>query len=149
MFRKLVQKWLKMSLIALVLLFVVAPVAHAQGDPVPVDPDAAVNIELIIALATGLLASIIVGVVAYLTSKNPQDALLEALKRLAKQEAMLDQLESAFLGLPEATRNLLRAGIAQAVEVAKTTETPLDDALVDVFSKITDGQPNHEVWRLN
>lgn len=103
------------------------------------------NVELIASIVGGVAIALTIAIVAYLTTKNLASAALKLAEELGKQKAMLDAIETEYLKLPESTRALITAAVTKAIEIAETTETPLDDAFLEVLRKMTDGLPN--VWR--
>jgi len=98
--------------------------------------------ELIFTLVMFVLGAALMGALAWLTTRNANAALLAVLDRMLADKAGQDAVESMLKDLDPQARAALLSVLDWFEGIADGTPAELDDKLIELLKKVSDGLPN-------
>lgn len=98
--------------------------------------------ELVFTLVMFVLGAALMGVLAWLTTRNANAALLAVLDRMLADKAGQDAVESLLKDLDPQARAALLSVLDWFEGIADGTPAELDDKLIELLKKVSDGLPN-------
>lgn len=101
-----------------------------------------IDSNLVFTLVMFVLGAALMGLLAWLTTRNANSALLAVLDRMLADKTGQDAVEGMLKDLDPQARAALLSVLDWFEGIADGTPTALDDKLIDLLKKVSDGLPN-------